>query len=299
MRAEIRSPGCRSTFPGKERQTVSIENQRLAKEVAELRQQIAAFERSRWWRLHPRFLLSRLARGVSRGRRAPSVSDTAVDASFDATVFATLRLGAQRSAAVVVPLVQDIVRAGSVIDVGGGEGWWAEAFARLGAHAVSIDEASPSELAEGVQHVQHDLRRGLPESLGPFDLALCLEVVEHFCEGDGDKLVEGLCSLAPVVLFSAAVPGQGGHGHVNERWPAYWFERFEQHDFRCSGALRWRIWNDERVEPWYRQNLLFATSEPRRFPTLYETPLAEPWPVVHPATFGRRRDSGRALEDRQ
>ena len=23
-----------------------------------------------------------------------------------------------------------------------------------------------------------------------------------------------------------------------------------------SGALRWTIWDDERVEPWYRQNLL-------------------------------------------
>lgn len=96
-----------------------------------------------------------------------------------------------------------------------------------------------------------------------------------------------LCALAPVVLFSAAAPGQGGLGHVNEQWPAYWVERFERHGYRCSGALRWRFWCDDRVESWYRQNLLFATAEPERYPALFDTPLAETWPVVHPATLAR------------
>jgi hypothetical protein len=96
-----------------------------------------------------------------------------------------------------------------------------------------------------------------------------------------------LCELAPVVLFSAAVPGQGGHGHVNEQWPAYWVERFSSLGFHCSGALRWRFWRDERVEHWYAQNLLFAAHDPSRFPELFQTPLAEPWAVVHPDTLAR------------
>jgi hypothetical protein len=41
--------------------TVS-ENQRLRREVRQLRARVAALESSRWWRLHPRFALARLRR---------------------------------------------------------------------------------------------------------------------------------------------------------------------------------------------------------------------------------------------
>jgi hypothetical protein len=211
------------------------------------------------------------------------------DGEFAGEVYSNIRVGCQRSAAVVAPAVQEIVRATSVIDVGGGEGWWAAAFAELGPRAVSIDGGSLEQPAPGVEHVRHDLRDGVPTGLGVFDLALCLEVGEHLDQEAGDRLVAGLCKLAPVVLFSAAVPGQGGHGHRNEQWPAYWVERFSSFGFHCSGALRWRFWCDDRVEYWYTQNLLFATHEPARFPELFQTPLAEPWAVVHPDTLDRAR----------
>jgi len=83
------------------------------------------------------------------------------------------------------------------------------------------------------------------------------------------------------------VPGQGGHGHVNEQWPSYWVQRFDALGFSCSGALRWMFWNRDDVEYWYRQNLLFFTREPKRYPELFDTVLAEPWGVVHPATLER------------
>ena len=43
---------------------VIIENRRLVKEVRQLRARLAAFESSRWWRLHPRFALRGLRRFV-------------------------------------------------------------------------------------------------------------------------------------------------------------------------------------------------------------------------------------------
>lgn len=227
----------------------------------------------------------RRLRAALRGARSAPIPD----GEFGHDVYASIRGGCQRSAAVVAPDVQAIVRAESVIDVGGGEGWWAAAFAELGARAVSIDAGSLHERAPGVEHVHHDLRRALPSSLRGFDLAVCLEVVEHLDHEAGDRLVAELCTIAPVVLFSAAVPGQGGHGHLNEQWPAYWVERFATFGFACSGALRWRYWGDERIKYWYTQNLLFATREPSRFPGLFETPLAEPWAVVHPFTLARAR----------
>jgi Methyltransferase domain len=42
------------------------ENQRLQHEVKRLRARVAAFETSRWWRLHPRFALARIANRRSR-----------------------------------------------------------------------------------------------------------------------------------------------------------------------------------------------------------------------------------------
>ena len=259
---------------------VLAENERLLREAAALRERVQGFERSRWWRLHPRLLL----------RRGSPLVRAAAERSTDMEEFyAHSRAGSARSAAVVAPVVQDLVQARSILDVGGGEGWWASAFSRLGATSVSIENGPLPPSAPGVTCVEHDLRRPIGREVGAPDLVLCLEVAEHLEPAVGSRLEGELCSLAPAVLFSAAVPGQGGVGHVNEQWPAYWVERFESHGFRCSGALRWRFWLDDRVESWYRQHLLFATSEPDRYPTLFETPLAEPWPVVHPATLSRQQ----------
>lgn len=212
--------------------------------------------------------------------------------TFDPRVFSSIRDGSQRSAAIVVPELNRIVAPRSVLDVGGGEGWWAAEFARLGARATCVDDGTSDALVDGVEHLRHDLRRGLPARLGRFDLALCLEVLEHLDAEAGDALVAAMCRVSPCVVFSAAVPGQGGHGHVNEQWPAYWVERFDQHGFSCSGALRWMFWDDDLVEYWYRQNLLVATSDPMRYPSLFETPLAPPRAVVHPDTLARALASG-------
>lgn len=260
-----------------------VENERLRRDAAMLREQVQAFERSRWRRLHPRLMLR---------RGSPSVDATSEPTEEHEDFYARIRSGSTRSADAVAPVVQALVQARSVLDVGGGEGWWASAFAQLGATAVSIDHAPLSSSAPGITRLEHDLRRPIGRELGAPDLVLCLEVAEHLQPAVGDRLVGDICSLAPAVLFSAAVPGQGGVGHVNEQWPAYWVGRFAGHGFRCSGALRWRFWCDDRVEAWYRQNMLFATSEPDRYPALFDTPLAESWPVVHPATFARLHARG-------
>ena len=57
-----------------------------------------------------------------------------------------------------------------------------------------------------------------------------------------------------------------------------------------SGALRWSIWGNPHVEPWYQQNLLVAARRPGDFPRLlFGTSIAEPMHVVHPVLFDARR----------
>ena len=212
-------------------------------------------------------------------------------ASYSSDYYDELREGSRRSAAVVVPLVLQAINSKPrrVVDVGCGEGWWGEEFALAGAERVVGIEGEMSVRAPHVECNVADLGTARFGSFGRFDLAVSLEVAEHLPPESAEHFVANLCALAPVALFSAAIPGQGGLGHVNERWPSYWAELFGQYRRRVTGWLRWSVWEDERVEPWYRQNLLLAfdpdaiNGQPEWG---YDMP---PRPVVHPEIFDLRR----------
>lgn len=207
---------------------------------------------------------------------------------YDAAFYDLIRAGCQASAAVVVPIVLDHIRPRAVVDVGCGEGWWGKAFADLGGcHVLGMDgPAGGAALPD--RYVTVELTQPFG-SLARADLAVALEVAEHLPESRAAGFVADLCTIAPVVLFSAAIPGQGGVGHVNEQWPDYWVRLFQAHGYAVSGALRWQIWSDNRVENWYRANILVAARRPEAYPGLFATPLAEPWPVVHPILYDARR----------
>jgi SAM-dependent methyltransferase len=203
-----------------------------------------------------------------------------------------IREGAQSSASALVPIVHDIIRPRSVVDVGCGEGWWAAGFAERGCTVLGVDGGHVDPAASDFPYLAADLEQPLPD-LGMFDLAICLEVAEHLTPQRAEGFVDDLCRLAPVVMFSAAIPGQGGAGHLNERPTDYWVSLFRDHGRVVSGALRWMVWGNDQVECWYQQNLVVAAdaaiSPESAWPVLFDTPTAEPWPVVHPTLFGARR----------
>lgn len=178
-------------------------------------------------------------------------------------------------------MVHELVKPRSVVDVGCGEGWWAQAFADLGCDILGIDGEYVQGSPLGERFVARDLNEPLALS-DTFDLAVSLEVAEHLPPERAESFVADLCALAPVVLFSAAIPGQTGAGHVNCQWPSYWVELFAKHGRQLSGALRWGIWTEEHVEPWYRQNLLLAWPEMGPRPLSWDTPPAD---VVHPDVY--------------
>jgi len=150
----------------------------------------------------------------------------------------------------------------SMLDVGCGPGTWMRAALDNGVRDVyGIDGAVipaaemlvPSELVRQV-----DLTRLW--SIGRrFDTVLCLEVAEHIDESSAEGLVRALTAHSDRVVFSAACPGQPGQHHVNCRWPDYWQRLFNHVGYACSDAVRWQIWDDERIEVWYRQNLFIAS----------------------------------------
>lgn len=206
---------------------------------------------------------------------------------FTDAEYEKIREGARRSAEIVVREIRP--RPSTVVDVGCGEAWWAKAFLDAGADAVQAwDYEQPELRQEGVIYrLGIDLEEpGWAEGYGPFDLAVCLEVGEHLHPSAADTLIRELCSLSDTILWSAAIPAQTGLGHVNEQWPVYWAEKFAANGFGAHDPLwRWDVWDDDRVEPWYRQNLM-----------VYRRGMGwtEPVSVVHPALFLSRHELWKA-----
>jgi SAM-dependent methyltransferase len=169
------------------------------------------------------------------------------------------REGALRSAREIVPVIMELAKPNSVIDVGCGTGCWLEVFHEhgvtdfLGVDGSYVDR-SMLEIPEE-RFLSFDLSRPLKLDRR-FDLVVSLEVAEHLPPESADIFVESLTQLGPVILFSAAIPLQRGTGHLNEQWPEYWVERFECRNFAVADAVRRRIWNNARIEWWYVQNAL-------------------------------------------
>jgi SAM-dependent methyltransferase len=179
--------------------------------------------------------------------------------------FEAQSLDSRRSAAVVVPLVNELVRPKSVLDVGCGVGTWLAEWIDQGVTDVCGMDGEYVDRAmvqiEPASFRSADLRNYF--SLGRrFDLAQSLEVAEHLEESCADTFVRSLASHADTILFSAAIPGQGGTHHVNEQWPSYWIEKFSRHGLRAFDAIRPVIWADPRVCWWYRQNILIFSRKP-------------------------------------
>ena len=91
---------------------------------------------------------------------------------------------------------------------------------------------------------------------------MSLEVGEHLPKSSAAHLVDSLAAASPLVLFSAAIPGQGGTFHVNEQWPEFWQALFAARGYRRLDFLRPMILANAAVEWWYKQNLYVFASEP-------------------------------------
>jgi SAM-dependent methyltransferase len=168
----------------------------------------------------------------------------------------------------------------SVIDIGCGVGTWLKVFKEKGSYVQGLEGPWINRdhlVIEQSEVLSCDLSMP-PDLARKFDFAICLEVAEHIQPDYARDFIRRVGSYADKILFSAAIPFQGGVGHVNEQWPNYWAQMFYEEGFCCSDYIRDCIWTDDKIPVWYRQNILF-------FNKLDRLPYYRPRAMVHPDLF--------------
>ena len=205
----------------------------------------------------------------------------------------------RHSARLIMEILFEVFRPGSMLDVGCGIGTWLSVAQEIGVREIQgLDGAwlNKAQLRVPENLVQtRDLEK--PFDFGRrFDLVTCLEVAEHLDAGAARSFVESLCRHGDVLLFSAAIPFQGGHHHVNEQWPDYWSLLFEEQGYRPLDFIRARIWNDSSILWWLRQNILLfindrAVGDCDAFQELLRHNSNYPLSIVHPHVYMSMRKS--------
>lgn len=163
-------------------------------------------------------------------------------------------------------VLQHIPAIDSAVDVGCGVGTWLSVLLEKGvSHVQGVDGDWVDRdllVIPKTSFSQVDLGKVMVKLPQRYGLAIALEVAEHLTSDRAAEFVTALTELSDFVLFSAAIPFQGGSNHVNEQWPQYWVELFAARDYVAHDFIRAKIWNDNKIPFWYRQNiLLFSTRQ--------------------------------------
>lgn len=166
-----------------------------------------------------------------------------------------------KAAEITVPEILKLVQAKSALDVGCGIGTWLHVLSKNGVKDIMgidgdyVDRELLFKYISADQFKAVDLEKSF--DLGrKFDLAISLEVAEHLNEASADTFIDSICRHADTIIFSAAIPGQGGQNHINEQWATYWMDKFKRNNYKVYDPFRAVFWNNQDIDPWYRQNML-------------------------------------------
>jgi len=213
--------------------------------------------------------------------------------NYSEEYYSAQKIGSLESAKEIIPIILDITKPRSVVDVGCGVGQWLSVFKDLGVEEIFgldgdwVDEKTLNIPA--TQFKRSDLKKSFSLDR-QFDLVMSLEVAEHLPENCAEGFINSLVKLGPVIIFSAAIPHQGGTNHINEQWPEYWEEFFKKNDYLPVDCLRAKIWKNKNIKVWYKQNILLFVNQDylqNNAPLLreYERSQSRGLSLVHPQQY--------------
>ena len=204
-----------------------------------------------------------------------------------------LEKGSYSSAKNILPLVLNLSHPKSVVDIGCGIGTWLKVCQQLKIrNLLGLDGKYVNKKLFKLDP-QYFLATDLNKPIKikqKFDLLICLEVAEHLPPNRAKSFIASLTSLSDTVLFSSAIPLQGGKNHLNEQWPSYWAKKFHKNNFSPVDFIRPQIWNNSNVEWWYRQNVVLFVKDSvikknPKINSLYQQHKKQPLSIVHPIKY--------------
>jgi SAM-dependent methyltransferase len=169
-----------------------------------------------------------------------------------------------KAAEIILPHIISAYNIKSVLDIGAGIGTWLNVAESIGIKdLLGVDGSWVSKDLLKISEnyfIEHDITKPINFNK-TFDLIICLEVAEHLPESSAFNLIDILTKHGDLILFSAAVPKQGGQNHINEQTPAYWQELFRAKGYNFYDYIRPYIWNNKDIEWWYRQNIFLVSNK--------------------------------------
>ncbi len=184
--------------------------------------------------------------------------------AYDFEFYDQRELNMSRSASIVVPLICDLLSPESVVDFGCGEGGWLAEFQNAGVKSILGLDGDYIDISR--LRISKDFFKAIDLSKSvtiekKFSLAMSLEVAEHLPESSAEGFVYALTTVSDAVIFSAAIPFQGGTNHINLQWQQFWCDLFLKRGYRMLDVIRPQIWGNENVSFWYRQNMMLFVTE--------------------------------------
>ena len=184
----------------------------------------------------------------------------------------------------ILPRLIEKYNVQSILDIGTGIGTWLKvAKERNVSDILGVDGSWVNKLLLKIdesEFVEHDLATPL-NLKRQFDLVICLEVAEHLTPLAAECIIETLTTHGRLVLFSAAIPEQGGQNHLNEKPHEYWADLFGKKGYFFYDAIRPVVWNDSEVDWWYRQNIFLVSNMALEF----DTSIVNSNLYIHPERF--------------
>jgi hypothetical protein len=156
--------------------------------------------------------------------------------TYNPITWAFFFVSGRRAGAVFAAVIREkFPEVDTALDVGAGTGGYVSNLNNLAIRTIGVEYSAVGRFLgklQGAHLIPFDCSR--PERnpvLGRFDLVFTIEVGEHIPESLSPNFVDFIARHGDFVIFSSAFPGQGGHGHINEKPKEFWQSLFKQSGF--------------------------------------------------------------------
>jgi len=198
--------------------------------------------------------------------------------------------GSYASAYKILKYLTTFITIESIIDFGCGVGTWCSAAQNLSINNImGVDQNlydSSYMLIPNKNYLQRDLQKSVSLDM-KMDLVISVEVGEHIESRYSHVFINTLCQHGDIILFSAALPYQGGTGHINEKPCSYWRDIFSDLDYIAIDCIRGVFWEDDDVEVWYKNNTILYVRDGLQFDILNKISSSYPIDIIHPDMLQR------------